>query len=190
MNEPELILTDNPDSEARQLIDDKLGDYNAERAGYWDPPPACSACSRSREPSGRRGHAGSDLPWPLVHRSRVPPGEPARTTDWHSHAAHRGGRGGAARLPRSSALYDQLPGAGVLRAPWLAGIRPHSMLSAGDIPCVHDEGNRQCPRLTSRDAHRSGRRLIKKVGNKLDNSRQDTRSRSVFIGFLASLLIP
>jgi GNAT superfamily N-acetyltransferase len=39
MNEPELILTDNPDSEARQLIDDKLGDYNAEHAGYWDPRP-------------------------------------------------------------------------------------------------------------------------------------------------------
>src|SRR5262245_43109996 len=39
MNEPELILTDNPDSEARQLIDDKLGAYNAEHAGYWDPHP-------------------------------------------------------------------------------------------------------------------------------------------------------
>src|SRR5215831_16401892 len=39
MNEPELILADNPDSEARQLIDDKLGAYNAEQAGYWDPRP-------------------------------------------------------------------------------------------------------------------------------------------------------
>src|SRR5215469_18517500 len=39
MNEPELILTDNLDSEARQLIDDGLGDYNAEHAGYWDPRP-------------------------------------------------------------------------------------------------------------------------------------------------------
>jgi GNAT superfamily N-acetyltransferase len=39
MNEPEIILTDNPDSEARQLIDDKLGGYNAEHAGYWDPRP-------------------------------------------------------------------------------------------------------------------------------------------------------
>jgi len=39
MNEPELILADNPYSEARQLIDDKLGAYNAEQAGYWDPRP-------------------------------------------------------------------------------------------------------------------------------------------------------
>ena len=36
MNEPELFLTDNPDNEARRLIDDRLANYNAERAGYWD----------------------------------------------------------------------------------------------------------------------------------------------------------
>jgi hypothetical protein len=39
MDQPELFLTDNPDAEARQLIDDRLGDYNAEHAGYWDPHP-------------------------------------------------------------------------------------------------------------------------------------------------------
>jgi len=51
MNEPELILTDNPDSDARQLIDDKLGAYNAEHAGYWDPRPLAVLV---RDPVGRR----------------------------------------------------------------------------------------------------------------------------------------
>ena len=39
MNRPELILTDNPDVEARELIDHSLGDYNAQHAGHWDPRP-------------------------------------------------------------------------------------------------------------------------------------------------------
>lgn len=39
MKEPELVLTDTPDSAARRLIDDRLGQYNAEHAGYWDPRP-------------------------------------------------------------------------------------------------------------------------------------------------------
>jgi len=39
MTEPELILTDNPDNEACELIDRGLGDYNADYAGYWDPRP-------------------------------------------------------------------------------------------------------------------------------------------------------
>jgi GNAT superfamily N-acetyltransferase len=37
MNEPELVLTDSPDAEARHVIDVRLGDYNAGHAGYWDP---------------------------------------------------------------------------------------------------------------------------------------------------------
>jgi len=51
MNEPELILTDNLDSEARQLIDDGLGNYNAEHAGYWDPRPLAV---RARDPASDR----------------------------------------------------------------------------------------------------------------------------------------
>jgi GNAT superfamily N-acetyltransferase len=39
MTEPELVLTDAPDSAACRLIDDRLGQYNAEHAGYWDPRP-------------------------------------------------------------------------------------------------------------------------------------------------------
>jgi GNAT superfamily N-acetyltransferase len=39
MTEPELVLTDDPDADARQLIDDRLGEYNADHAGYWDPRP-------------------------------------------------------------------------------------------------------------------------------------------------------
>ena len=39
MNQPELFLTDDPDAEARRLIDDRLGDYNAGHAGTWDPRP-------------------------------------------------------------------------------------------------------------------------------------------------------
>lgn len=39
MTEPELVLTDNPDSAACRLIDDRLGQYNAEHAGYWDSRP-------------------------------------------------------------------------------------------------------------------------------------------------------
>jgi len=39
MNEPELILTDNPDSESCRLIADKLGQYNTEHAGYSDWRP-------------------------------------------------------------------------------------------------------------------------------------------------------
>jgi GNAT superfamily N-acetyltransferase len=39
MDQSELFLTDNPDAEARRLIDDRLGDYNAEHAGTWDPRP-------------------------------------------------------------------------------------------------------------------------------------------------------
>ena len=39
MDQSELFLTDNSDAEARRLIDDRLGDYNAEHAGTWDPRP-------------------------------------------------------------------------------------------------------------------------------------------------------
>jgi len=39
MDQSELFLTDNPDAEACRLIDDRLGDYNAEHAGTWDPRP-------------------------------------------------------------------------------------------------------------------------------------------------------
>lgn len=39
MKEPELVLTDAPDSEACRLIDDGLGQYNAQHAGYWDSRP-------------------------------------------------------------------------------------------------------------------------------------------------------
>jgi GNAT superfamily N-acetyltransferase len=39
MDQPELFVTDNPNIEAQRLIDDRLGDYNAEHAGYWDPRP-------------------------------------------------------------------------------------------------------------------------------------------------------
>jgi hypothetical protein len=35
MDQSELFLTDNPDAEARRLIDDRLGEY----AGTWDPRP-------------------------------------------------------------------------------------------------------------------------------------------------------
>src|SRR5262245_4161871 len=35
--EPELVLTDSPDAEARELIDTRLGEYNAGHAGNWDP---------------------------------------------------------------------------------------------------------------------------------------------------------
>jgi GNAT superfamily N-acetyltransferase len=39
MDQPELFVTDNPNTEAQQLIDNRLGDYNAEHAGYWDLRP-------------------------------------------------------------------------------------------------------------------------------------------------------
>jgi ribosomal protein S18 acetylase RimI-like enzyme len=51
MNQPDLFLTDNPDAEARQLIDDRLGDYNAEHAGVWDPRPLAVLV---RDPAGGR----------------------------------------------------------------------------------------------------------------------------------------
>jgi GNAT superfamily N-acetyltransferase len=37
MDRPDVFVTDNPDEEARWLIDHGLGDYNADQAGYWDP---------------------------------------------------------------------------------------------------------------------------------------------------------
>lgn len=39
MIEPTLLLTDNPDDEARRIIDDGLADYNADCAGYRDWRP-------------------------------------------------------------------------------------------------------------------------------------------------------
>jgi hypothetical protein len=39
MNEPELFLTDSPDGEACRPIDERLGDFNAQHAGYWDSRP-------------------------------------------------------------------------------------------------------------------------------------------------------
>jgi len=39
LDQSELFLTDKPDAEARRLIDDRLGDYNAKHAGTWDPRP-------------------------------------------------------------------------------------------------------------------------------------------------------
>jgi GNAT superfamily N-acetyltransferase len=45
MLDPMLVLTDDPDDHARRLIDDRLADYNAERAGYRDwRPLAVLAC--------------------------------------------------------------------------------------------------------------------------------------------------
>jgi hypothetical protein len=51
MSEPELFLTDDPDDEARGLIDEKLGEYNAACAGYWDPRPLAVLI---RDPASRR----------------------------------------------------------------------------------------------------------------------------------------
>ena len=51
MNEPELFLTDSPDGEACQLIDDRLGDFNAQHAGYWDSRPLAVLV---RDPASRQ----------------------------------------------------------------------------------------------------------------------------------------
>jgi GNAT superfamily N-acetyltransferase len=51
MNEPELFLTDSPDGEACRLIDEGLGDFNAQHAGYWDSRPLAVLV---RDPASRQ----------------------------------------------------------------------------------------------------------------------------------------
>ena len=39
MDQCQFFLTDNPDVQARRLIDERLGDYNAQHADNWDSRP-------------------------------------------------------------------------------------------------------------------------------------------------------
>ena len=121
MDHPEVFLTDNPDEEARWLIDHGLGDYNAEQAGYWDPRTLAVLVrdvASGRVVGGMLGRTSLGLLF--IDGAARPP-------DRYPHAANGRGRGGAAWLPRRGAIYHQFSGTGFLPTAWLAGIWPHSL---------------------------------------------------------------
>ena len=55
MIEPTLVLTDTPDDETHRLIEDGLGDFNAERVGYRDWRPLAVL---ARDPASGRTLGG------------------------------------------------------------------------------------------------------------------------------------
>jgi hypothetical protein len=125
MDHPEVFLTDNPDEEARWLIDHGLGDYNAKQAGYWDP---CTLAVLVRdEVSGRvvdgmLGRTSLLLFIDLVYLpgSCAAAGSVPTCCKWPRK--RRCGVAAAARC-----FTPQFPGTGLLPTAWLAGICPLSL---------------------------------------------------------------
>ena len=134
---PTLQLTDAPDAESMGVITKGLGDFNTETTGINDRRLLAVIVKdeAGKTLGGVLGRTYLGLMFldtfylPKSERGARQPG-----------AGDGRGRGAAARLQVGGALYDQLPGPGILQTPRLAGLWPDSVRSAGHQPHLPDQG--------------------------------------------------